>query len=68
MEHYNRHMKSLFKGPHPSLLLFIKTVEEEARNQVQKVVNIKYGKDVTPFVRDVHTNEIPDEHHNFKEN
>ena len=45
--------------------MFIRTIEEEARNQVQKVENIKYGKDVSPVVNDVHINTIPDEHYGF---
>ena len=56
----------MFKVPHPPLLVFIKIIEEEARNQVQKVENIKYINDVAPAVRDVHMDEIPDEYHNFK--
>ena len=49
LERHNRHMKSLFKGPHPSSLLLVKPIEEEARNQVQKVENVD-RKIVAPVV------------------
>ena len=48
LECYNRYLKTLFKGSHPSLLAFIKTIEKEARHQVQKVEDIKHGKAEAP--------------------
>ena len=66
MECYNRYLKTLFNGSHPSLLVFIIAIEKEARHVVQKVENIKHGKAVAPKRKDVHIPDIPDEYKNFK--
>ena len=66
LECYNRYLKILFNGSHPSLLVFIIAIEKEARDVVQKVENIKYGKAVAPKRKDVHMPDIPNEHKNFK--
>ena len=65
LECYNRYLKTLFKGSHPSLLVFIKTIEKEARHQVQKVEDIKYGKAEAPVRSSANIKTIPEEYYSF---
>ena len=61
MECYDRCLKTLFNGSHPSLLVFAIAIEKEARDVVQKVENTKHGKAVAPKRKDVHMPDVPDE-------
>jgi len=44
LERYNHAMNEHFAMLHPSLLLFLQTIELESRNQVQRLENIIYGR------------------------
>ena len=59
-------MNERFPCPHPSLKLFIVTLEEEARDQVTKLENIRYGKVIAPKHQDLTIANIPDCYINFK--
>ena len=52
--------KKLFKGSHPPLFVFMKAIEKEARNRVQKLEDTTYGKVANPFTRYASVNEILD--------
>ena len=44
LERYNRTLNDKFSSPHPSLLQFVTTVEEEAQFQVRRLDDIRNGK------------------------
>ena len=56
---YNRAMNELFETPHPSLLLFAQTIEVEAREQFQRLNDIKIGRVVTLPLLPVTINKVP---------
>ena len=66
LERYNRTMNEKFPCLHPSLKLFIVTLEEEARDQVTTLENIRYGKVIAPKHQDLTIANIPDCYINFK--
>ena len=66
LERYNRTMNEKFPCPHPSLKLFVVTLEEEGRDQVTKLENIRYGKVVPLKHQDLTIANIPDCYLNFK--
>ena len=49
LERYNRSLNEMFPTPHPSLLAFIKVLEEEGRNRVTYVTNISLGHEIAPI-------------------
>ena len=48
LESYNRKMNGKFSTPHPSFPVFVMTIEEEARDQVQRLENIRLGREKPP--------------------
>ena len=44
LERYNRTLNDKFSSPHPSLLQFVTTMEEESRFQVRRLDDIRNGK------------------------
>ena len=44
LERYNRTLNDKFSSPHPSLLQFVTTMEEEGRLQVRRLDDIRNGK------------------------
>ena len=59
LERYNRAMNDLFPTPHPSLLLFVQTIESEAREQVQRMDDIRVGRVVPLALEELTINEVP---------
>ena len=59
-------MNEKFLSPHPSLKLFVVTVDEEARNQVTKLDNIRYGREIAPKHKELTIANIPDCYIYFK--
>ena len=52
-------MNELFATPHPSLLLFVQTIESEAREQVQRSDDIRVGRAVAPELEELTIREVP---------
>ena len=48
LERYNRSLNEMFPMAHPSLLAFIKVLEEESRKVVKYVMNISLGHEIAP--------------------
>ena len=61
-----KNWKTLLKASHLSLLVFVKTIEKEARNQAQKIRVIKHRKANAPAASDDSINKMPDEYHAIK--
>ena len=59
MERYNRAMNEQFATPHPPLLLFVQTIEEEVRNQVQRLRDLKAGRIVPRVLAETTINAVP---------
>ena len=52
-------MNDLFPTPHPSLLLFVQIIEQEARHQVERLDNLRKGTAVARVLQGVTINEVP---------
>ena len=65
LERYNRHLNQKFPTPHPSLLIFVSALEEEARAQVQGLENIWYGKEIPNNLEEISVGPIPEYYKNF---
>ena len=65
LERYNRHLNQKFPTPHPSLLIFVSALQEEARAQVQGLENIRYGKEIPNDLDEVSVWPIPEFYKNF---
>ena len=59
LERYNREMNDKFTTPHPSLILFVQTIEIEGRYQVQRLQDITVGRIVPDQLQDLTINEAP---------
>ena len=45
LKSYNRKMNDKFSNAHPSFPTFVMTIEKESRDQVQRLENIRLGKE-----------------------
>ena len=52
-------MNELFPTPHPSLLLFVQTIESQAREQVQRMDDIRVGRVVPLALEELTINKVP---------
>ena len=59
LESYNRVMNDKFPTPHPSLPLFVQTIENEARYQVTRLNDIRLGRVVPPVYDETTINAVP---------
>ena len=59
LERYNRSMNDLFPTPHPSLSLFVQTIEKESRRIVKRLDDIRRGHVVVGEVDEAIIGEIP---------
>jgi len=59
LERYNCAINDLFPTPYPSLLLFVQTIESEAREQVQRLDDIRVGRVVPCEYMEATINEVP---------
>ena len=66
LERYNRTYSDLFPSTsHPSLPLWVITTEKEARRQVQRVEDIKYGKVIPKKLKKCTINKAPKFYNDF---
>jgi len=59
LERFNRTLNDKFETPHPSLLLFVQTIEIEAREQVQHLDDVRVGRAVPPALQETTINQVP---------
>ena len=66
LERYNRTYSDLFPSKsYPSLPLWVITTEKEARRQVQRVEDIKYGKVIPKKLKKCTINKAPKFYNDF---
>ena len=58
-------MGDMFPSPHPSLPLFVQTIEDESRKVVQKLDDIRRGHVVVGEVEEAIIAEVPPIYTNF---
>ena len=65
LERYNRDLNEKFPTPYPPLLTLITRLEEEARYQVQRLEDSRYGKVKRAKLQGLTIEEIPLIYYNF---
>merc|ERR1719221_1732781 len=67
LERYNRHMKyKVFPTMHPSLVMFGEMLEEEADRQVERVEDVRKGRELPPEPKGASFPEIPEAYDNYR--
>jgi hypothetical protein len=65
LERYNRHMGTIFPSAHPSLVLFAQSLKNEVDEVIQRIENVKKGREVPPDLRGSHFPPIPPEYDDY---
>ena len=65
LERYNRHMAEIFPNSHPSLVVFVAKLKEEVDRVLQRIENVKKGRENPPLYKAVTFPEIPDDFEDF---
>ena len=65
LERYNRTLNEMFSTPHPTVLNFVRTLEEESRRVVKYVENVALGHEIAPEHKPCTYGSIPLIYKNF---
>ena len=65
LERYNRTVAKIFPSPHPSLLLFVQSLQKESERVIQRVENVFKGREDPPTYRGLTFPSIPEDFYSF---
>jgi len=65
LERYNRHMGAMFPHAHPTLILFVQTLKAEVDSVIQRMEDVKKGREKPPTYQGASFPTIPPEYDSF---
>ena len=65
LERYNRHFNGIFPYDHPNLVVFAAKLKDETDNQIQRIEDVRKGREVSPSYDEVVFPSIPDSFADF---
>lgn len=65
LERYNRHMKEIFPHAHPSLVVFASVLEKEVEEVIQRIEDVKKGREAPPTLTGANFPDIPEDFEDF---
>ena len=67
LERYNRHFNGIYPNNHPNLVTFVSKLKEEVGGQVQRIENVRKGREDPPDYQEVVFTLIPDSFADFRD-
>lgn len=66
LERYNRHFNQVFPSKHPSLLCFAENLRKEMDRIIQRIENVRKGREDPPTYQETTFPPIPQEYESFR--
>ena len=68
LERYNRFFNNIVPRAHPNLIVFVAALLDEAHRIIQRLEDVRSGREIPPVYEDISYPDIPAEFESFKFN